>query len=334
MWGFKRVRARGQWTAMLVRLQGASGRWLTWKDSINLRALNNSTGTIHLSNLCTEITLPQDSDNIAVCNLASINLSTHLVEEDGVLTCDWDRLTASVRQAVRGLDNLGDITRAAVNEADHANEKNRAIGLCLMGFNDVVEKMGFGYESEQAYELIDTVTEFISYHAIDTSADLTQERGAYENFEGSGWSRGLMPYDTHDRKVCDRGLPEKVNLTMRQDWDVRREKVKAGMRNATLMAIAPTASIGLVAGTTPGLDPQFSQIFARSTSSGKFLEVNRNLVADLQKLGLWEQVREDLLIAQGDVDLVDEIPEDIKRKYRTSFQVSPYAFIEVAGRAQ
>src|SRR5690625_3104785 len=121
---------------------------------------------------------------------------------------------------------------------------------------------------------------------------------------------------------------------MRQDWDALREKVKAGMRNATLMAIAPTASIGLVAGTTPGLDPQFSQIFARSTSSGKFLEVNRNLVADLQKLGLWEQVREDLLIAQGDVDLVDEIPEDIKRKYRTSFQVSPYAFIEVAGRAQ
>lgn len=331
---FKRIRAREQWTAMLVMLQGTSHPWLTWKDSINLRALNNNTGTIHLSNLCTEITLPQDRDNIAVCNLASINLSTHLVEEDGVLTFDWDRLTASVRQAVRGLDNLVDITRAAVNEADHANEKNRAIGLGLMGFTDVVEKMGFGYESEQAYDLIDTVTEFISYHAIDTSADLAQERGAYENFEGSGWSQGLIPYDTLDRQERDRGLPVKVNRTMRQDWDVLRKKVKAGMRNATLMAIAPTASIGLVAGTTPGLDPQFSQIFARSTSSGKFLEVNRNLVADLQKLGLWEQVREDLLIAQGDVDLVDEIPEDIKRKYRTSFQVSPYAFIEVAGRAQ
>src|SRR5690625_4308639 len=203
-----------------------------------------------------------------------------------------------------------------------------------MGFTDVVEKMGFGYEAEQAYVLIDTVTEVISYHPVDTSAVLAQERVAYETFEGSAWSQGLIPYVTLDRQVRDRGLPVKVNRTMRQDWDVLREKVKAGMRNATLMAIAPTASIGLVAGTTPGLDPQFSQIFARSTSSGKFLEVNRNLVADMQKLGLWEQVREDLLIAQGDVDLVDEIPEDIKRKYRTSFQVSPYAFIEVASRAQ
>lgn len=331
---YKKIGAREQWKSMLVMLQGSSHPWLTWKDSINLRALNNNTGTIHLSNLCTEITLPQDRDNIAVCNLASVNLSTHLKDDDGVLDFDWDRLKESVKQSVRGLDNLVDITRAAVNEADHANEQNRAVGLGIMGFTDVVEKMGFGYESDQAYDLIDTVTEFISYHAIDTSADLAQQRGSYPNFEGSEWSKGLVPFDTLDRQEQDRGLGVKVNRTMRQDWASLRKKVAKGMRNATLMAIAPTASIGLVAGTTPGLDPQFAQIFSRSTSSGKFLEVNRNLVKDLQELGLWEDVREDLLVAQGDVDQIDAIPDEIKAKYRTSFQVSPYAFIEVASRAQ
>src|SRR5699024_5973843 len=234
-------------------------------------------------------------DNIAVCNLASINLSTHLHDDDGVLDFDWDRLKASVQQAVRGLDNLVDITLSAVAESDHANEQNRAVGLGLMGFTDVAEKMGFGYESEQAYDLIDTVTEFISYHAIDTSADLAQERGSYPNFEGSGWSKGQVPYDTLDAQERDRGLPVKVNRTMRQDWDALRAKVKAGLRNATLMAIAPTASVGQQAGTAPCLDPQCPQIVPRSLSSGKFLEVNRNLVADLQELGLWEQVREDLL---------------------------------------
>src|SRR5690625_6586640 len=142
--------------------------------------------------------------------------------------------------------------------------------------------MAFAYDAKHAYGLIDTVTEFISSHAIDTSADLAQERGSYPNFEGSGWSKGQVPYDTLDAQERDRGLPVKVNRTMRQDWDALREKVKAGMRNATLMAIAPTASIGLVAGTPPGLDPHFSPLVARSTSSGKFLEVNRNLVADLR----------------------------------------------------
>src|SRR5699024_10886380 len=243
---YKKIGAREQWKSMLVMLQGSSHPWLTWKDSINLRALNNNTGTIPLSNLCTEITLPQDRDNIAVCNLASINLSTHLKDDDGVLDFDWDRLKESVKQSVRGLDNLVDITRAAVNEADHANEQNRAVGRGIMRLTDVVEKMGFGYDSDQAYDLIDTVTEFISYHAIDPSADLAQQRGSYPSFEGSEWSKGLVPFDTLDRQEQDRGLGVKVNRTMRQDWASLRKKVAKGMRNATLMAIAPTASIGLV----------------------------------------------------------------------------------------
>lgn len=327
---FKKMGAREQFKQILISLQSSSHPWLTWKDTINNRAINNNTGTIHLSNLCTEICLPQDRENIAVCNLASINLSRHVV--DGGM--DWAKIDESVRLAVRQLDNLIDITVSSVDEADHANTKNRAVGLGVMGFTDVVERLGFSYDSEESFDLIDEIMEHISYAAIDESAELAKERGSYSNFAGSGWSKGLVPLDTIDLTEADRGVEVQVNRTTRLDWDALRIKVKGGMRNATLMAIAPTASIGLVAGTTPGLDPQFSQIFSRSTSSGKFLEVNRNLVEALRALGLWEKVREDILRSQGDIQGIAAIPDDMKATYKTSFQLSPYAFLEVAARAQ
>lgn len=331
----KKISARAQFKDILMSLQTTSHPWLTWKDTINNRALNNNTGTIHLSNLCTEICLPQDKDNIAVCNLASINLSTHLVAgEDGELGFDWDLVEQSARSAVRQLDNLIDITVSSVPEADHANTTNRAIGLGVMGFTDVVERMGISYQSDTAYDLIDEVMEHISYAAIDESADLARERGAYDNFEGSRWSQGLVPYDSIALTEADRGTPVTVDRTTRLDWDALRAKVKGGMRNATLMAVAPTASIGLVAGTTPGLDPQFSQIFSRATSNGKFLEVNRNLVDALKDRGLWGQVRESILRSQGDIQSIDAVPDDIKEVYKTSFQLSPYSFLDVAARAQ
>ncbi len=327
---FKRIKAREQFKSILISLQTTSHPWLTWKDTINNRALNNNTGTIHLSNLCTEITLPQDEDNVSVCNLASINLSQHFA--DGKV--DFAKIEQSARLAVRQLDNLIDITRSSVKEADFSNQQNRAVGLGVMGFTDIVEKLGYSYESEESYDLIDEIMEHVSYAAIDESADLAKERGAYPNFEGSRWSEGLVPLDSIALMEADRGVPVKVNRTTRLDWDALRAKVKGGMRNATLMAIAPTASIGLVAGTTPGLDPQFSQIFSRSTSSGKFLEVNRNLVKDLQELGIWETVRENILRSQGDIQNIAAIPDHVKDTYRTSFQLSPYAFLEVAARAQ
>ncbi|MRK01897.1 ribonucleoside-diphosphate reductase subunit alpha [Aeromicrobium sp. S22] len=330
----KKMRAREQFRAILVSLQASSHPWLTWKDTINTRALNHNTGTIHLSNLCTEITLPQDRDNVAVCNLASINLSRHVTGRRQQARVDWKRLAESTRLAVRQLDNLIDITISSVPESEHSNELNRALGLGVMGFTDVVERFGYSYESEQSYELIDQVMEFISWHAIDASADLARERGAYPNFEGSRWSQGMVPIDSLDLLEADRGVPVDVDRTTRLDWDALRGKVQAGIRNSTLMAIAPTASIGLVAGTTPGLDPQFSQIFSRATSSGKFLEVNRNLVDDLRALGLWESVREDLLRHQGDLSKVDGVPAELQEIYRTSFQLSPYAFVNVAARAQ
>jgi ribonucleoside-diphosphate reductase alpha chain len=328
---FKKITAREQFKAILISLQTTAHPWLCWKDTINNRALNNNTGTIHLSNLCTEITLPQDVDNVSVCNLASINLSRHLDDAGKV---DFAKIEQSARVAVRQLDNLIDITRSSVAEADFSNHENRAVGLGVMGFTDIVEKLGYSYESEEAYDLIDEIMEHVSYAAIDESAELAKVRGAYPNFEGSRWSEGLVPLDSIALTEADRGIEIKVNRTTRLDWDALRLKVKGGMRNATLMAIAPTASIGLVAGTTPGLDPQFAQIFSRATSNGKFLEVNANLVHDLQKLDLWESTREAILRSQGDIQSIDAIPDHVKAVYKTSFQLSPYAFLEVAARAQ
>ena len=328
---FDKVPARQQFKRILTSLQATSHPWLTWKDTINVRALNNNTGTIHLSNLCTEITLPQDKNNIATCNLVSINLSAFIGEDK---TWDWDRLKEAARAAVRQLDNLCDITQTPIPEAMHSNQQTRAIGLGIMGLSDVLEKLGYCYESKESYDLVDQLTEFISYHAIDQSADLAKQLGSYPTFAGSGWSKGILPIDTVDKLSKDRGVKVKIDQKTRLDWDSLRKKVKKGMRNATLMAIAPTANIGHVAGTTPGIDPQFAQIFSRSTLNGKFLEVNHNLVRDLKKLGLWDDLKDEIFAAQGDIQDIDGIPQNIKDVYKTSFQLSPYAFIEVAARAQ
>ena len=327
---FEKTSARQQFKQILTSLQATSHPWLTWKDTINVRALNNNTGTIHLSNLCTEITLPQDKDNIAVCNLVSINLSRHLNGNEW----DWRQLEDSVRSAIRQLDNLIDITKLSVPEAMHANKQTRALGLGVMGFTDVLERLRLAYDSEESYELIDKLTEFISYHAIDESVNLAQEFGSYPAFEGSGWSRGILPIDTIDILEKNRDIDVKISRNSSLDWDKLRSKVKKGMRNATVMAIAPTANIGHIAGTTPGLDPRFTQIFSRSTLNGKFLEVNPNLVRELKDRSLWNEVKDELLINQGDIQNIEAIPDEIKSVYKTSFQILPYAFIEVAARAQ
>lgn len=328
---FRKTRAQEQYHQILTVLQATSHPWLTWKDTINVRALNNNTGTIHHSNLCTEITLPQDKDNTSVCNLVSINLSAFLNED---LTWDWDRMALASRSAIRQLDNLCDITNTPIPEAMNSNLQNRALGLGVMGFTDVIEKLSYSYESEEAYDLMDQLVEFVSYHAIDASADLAKALGSYLKFKGSAWSKGMLPIDTIDQLELNRGVKVEISRKARLDWEKLRAKVKKGMRNATLMAIAPTANIAHIAGTTPGLDPQFAQIFSRATLNGKFLEVNVNLINDLKKLDLWEQVKDEVLRLQGDVQQIEAIPQHIKDVYKTSFQLSPYAFIEVAARAQ
>ncbi len=329
---FKKVPAQEQFRQILVSLQTTSHPWLTWKDPINLRALNNNTGTIHMSNLCTEICLPQDKDNIAVCNLTSLNLPAHIV--DGKV--QWDDLESSVRTAVRQLDNLVDINVLPIPEAVHSDKQNRAVGLGVMGLAEAFEKIRVAYDSEEAYDFSDKLFEFISYMAIDESATLAQERGSYPNFKGSGWSKGMVPFDTIARLEEDRG--KKLTVTKKKfhklDWDGLRKKVKKGVRNATLMAVAPNANIGLLAGTTPGIDPRFAQVFTRQKISGQYLDINHNLVQELKERGLWDDVKEEIIENHGELHDIDAIPEDIKARYKGSFNTSPYAFLEIAARAQ
>ncbi len=330
---FKKMPAQELFRKMLVTLQTTSHPWLTWKDVINLRALNNNTGTIHMSNLCTEICLPQDKDNIAVCNLASINIAAHINNRE----IKWARLEESVRLAVRQLDNLIDINVLPVPEAVKSDRENRAIGLGIMGFSDALEQLGMSYDAPHAWDFADRIFEFISYMAIDESASLAESRGSYMHFAGSGWSKGMVPVDTIARLEAERGIQIAVSKESRHkglDWDVLREKVKRGMRNATLMAVAPNANIGLMAGTTPGLDPRFAQVFSRNKMSGKYLDLNHNLVRDLKNLGIWEDVREEIVGRQGDISEIEGIPQHVKDVYKTSFTTSPYAYIEVAARAQ
>ncbi len=332
---FSVIPARQQYKNILISLETTSHPWLTWKDAINVRALNNNTGTIHCSNLCTEVTLPTDRDNVAVCNLVSINLARHIVNGQ----IDWHRLEESARLATRQLDNLVDINELPIAEARRADSENRAVGLGLMGFADSIEQLGYSYEDNEAADFADQVFEFISFMSIDESANLAKERGSYQNFENSGWSRGEVPIDTIKKLEENRGREvtvkkESAKLLPLLDWETVRGKVKKGMRNATLLAIAPNANIGLVAGTSPGIDPRFTQMFSRNKISGKYLEVNPNMMVALQEQNLWEKTRELILENHGDIESIAEIPDATKRIYKTSFSVSPYAYIEVAARAQ
>ena len=329
------IPARQQYKNILVSLETTSHPWLTWKDAINVRALNNNTGTIHCSNLCTEITLPTDKDNVAVCNLISINLSKHIINGQ----VDWHRLEESVRLATRQLDNLVDINELPIEEAKRADSENRAVGLGMMGFADTIEQLGYSYEDVEAADFIDQVFEFVSYMSIDESTELAKERGIYKNFKGSGWSKGEVPIDTLKKLEADRGREltikkDSARILPALDWDTLRGKVKQGIRNATLLAIAPNANIGLVAGTSPGIDPRFTQMFSRNKISGKYLEVNPNMIVALKKENLWEKTREAILENHGDIENIADIPDHVKRIYKTSFAVSPHAFVEVAARAQ
>jgi len=330
---FKKLPADELFRRMLISLQTTAHPWLTWKDPINIRALNNNTGTIHMSNLCTEICLPQDKDNIAVCNLASLNLAAHIQQKQ----VNWGKLEESVRLAIRQLDNLIDINILPIEEAARSDRENRAVGLGVMGFSDALEQLGMSYDSEHAWNFADRIFEFISYMAIDESANLAADRGSYKHFQGSGWSQGLVPIDTLKRLEDERHSALEISPESKHkglNWNLLREKVRKGMRNATLMAVAPNANIGLVAGTTPGIDPRFAQVFARNKMSGKYMDINHNLVKDLKNMGIWDEVKESVIRDQGDISNIADIPHHLRDIYKTSFTTSPYAFIEVAARAQ
>ena len=326
---WRRLPARELWLQILASLMETGHPWITFKDTANHRAM--LAGMIHSSNLCTEIFLPTSHEEVAVCNLGSVNLARHL-RADG--TMDWDQLAHTVRLAMRALDNVIDLNLYPSPRAEASNLRNRPVGLGMMGFAEVLARQGLSYNAPAAAELADQLAEFVSYHAILASHELAGERGSFPTFAQSRWARGQVPIDTIAELDERREQPIAVDRTMRLDWDIVRERVRRGMRNGAVMAIAPTATIALIAGTTPSLDPYYSNVFSRQTLSGKFLEINPVLVESLRQRGLWTALVPRLIEARGDLRQIPECPPDLVDRFPTAYQITPEAYIEVAARVQ
>lgn len=328
----RRIEAVQLWRKMLSMLFETGHPWLTFKDPSNLRSPQGHTGVVHSSNLCTEILLNTSRDETAVCNLGSINLAAHVI--DGHL--DEKVLSATVRTAIRMLDNVIDINYYPTPEARTANMRHRPIGLGLMGFQDALYKLGFSYASDDAVTLADRSMEMISYYAILASTDLAAERGAYETYEGSKWSCGQLPIDTIELLQRERGGYLDIDRGVTMDWSVVREAVRThGMRNSNTMAIAPTATISNIVGVGQSIEPTYNNLFVKSNLSGEFTTVNNHLIADLKKEGLWDKdMLDDLKYFDGVIQEIERIPEDIKQRYLTAFEIDSTWLIQCASRRQ
>lgn len=330
---YKRLKAQDLWRKMLGMLFETGHPWITFKDTCNIRSPQQHVGVVHSSNLCTEITLNTSADEIAVCNLGSINLPQH-TNKDGL---DREKLAATIKTAVRMLDNVVDINYYAVPQAKNSNMRHRPVGLGMMGFQDALYKQGIAYASQQAVEFADESMELISYHAISASSDLAAERGSYSTFEGSLWSQGILPIDSLQKVKEERGADYfEQDETQRENWDELREKVKKqGMRNSNVMAIAPTATISNITGVTQSIEPTYQNLYVKSNLSGEFTITNPYLVQDLKRLGLWDNVMiHDLKYYEGSVQAIERIPAELKEIYKTAFELEPRWMIESASRRQ
>jgi ribonucleoside-diphosphate reductase alpha chain len=329
---FKTLNAKDLWRKMLSMLFETGHPWITFKDPCNLRSPQQHVGVVHSSNLCTEITLNTNKDEIAVCNLGSINLPQHIV--DGKL--DLVKLQKTINVAIRMLDNVIDINYYSVPQAENSNLKHRPIGLGVMGFQDALYKMHTPYASEAAVEFADTSMEAISYFAIQASCDLADERGAYETFPGSLWSQGILPLDSQQILIEQRGQKYiDVDLNETLDWAPVRARVQKGIRNSNIMAIAPTATIANITGVSQSIEPTYQNLFVKSNLSGEFTLINAYLVNDLKALNLWDEVMiNDLKYHDGSVEQIERIPQHLKDLYQTAFQVEPRWLIDAASRRQ
>src|SRR5690554_5249997 len=330
---FKKIPAKQLWRKMLTVLFETGHPWITFKDPCNLRSPQQHQGVVHSSNLCTEITLNTSADEIAVCNLGSVNLAAHI--KDGEL--DVQRLERTVNTAVRMLDNVIDINFYAVPQARNSNLKHRPVGLGLMGFQDALYALGLPYTSPQAVEFADVAMEQLSYFAIRASAQLAAERGAYESYEGSLWSQGILPIDSIELlKNARREGDISVNTDSRLDWAPVRELIaQHGMRNSNVMAIAPTATISNIVGVSQSIEPAYQNLFVKSNLSGEFTVVNPSLVRDLKAEGLWDNVMvNDLKYFDGSVQQIDRIPAELKARYATAFEIDARWLVEAAARRQ
>ncbi|ODU06394.1 MAG: ribonucleoside-diphosphate reductase subunit alpha [Pseudonocardia sp. SCN 72-86] len=331
----KRVRAVELWRRMLTMLFETGHPWITFKDPCNLRSPQQHVGVVHSSNLCTEITLNTSAgDEVAVCNLGSVNLLAHVTKDGGL---DADKLRRTVTTAVRMLDNVIDINFYTIPDARRSNLRHRPIGLGLMGFQDALFAQGIPFASDAAVEFADRSMEHLSYHAIAASNALAVERGRYSTFEGSLWSQGVLPIDSIALLDAAReGDGLDVDRSSTLDWDTLRDKVRTtGMRNSNVMAIAPTATISNICGVGQSIEPQFRNLFVKSNMSGDFTVINPHLVAALKERGLWDEVMvADLKYFDGSLGDVDRVPADLKSLYATAFEIEPRWLVEAASRRQ
>ncbi len=329
----KTIKACDLWRKMISMLFETGHPWITFKDACNVRSPQQHVGTIHSSNLCTEITLNTSQDEIAVCNLGSVNLVNHM-DEHGL---NQEKLRRTITTAVRMLDNVIDINYYSVQQAENSNLKHRPIGMGVMGFQDALYTQRIPYASEQAVTFADVSMEMVSYYAISASTELAEERGRYESFEGSLWDQGILPIDS--LKLLQQARGEEffdVNMEQRLDWDGLRERISQnGMRNSNVLAIAPTATIANISGVSQSIEPTYQNLYVKSNLSGEFTVVNPFLVNDLKELKLWDGVMvNDLKYYEGSVQKIDRVPEEIKQIYATSFEIEPRWLVDAASRRQ
>ena len=329
---FKKVNAVELWRKMLGMLYETGHPWITFKDPCNVRSPQGHIGTVHSSNLCTEITLNTSDDEIAVCNLGSVNLAAH-VDSNGI---DFEKLEKTINTAMRMLDNVIDYNYYSVNKARTSNLRHRPVGLGVMGFQDALYKLRLAYTSEEAVEFADRSMEAISYYAIQASTNLAEERGTYATYEGSHWSQGILPIDSISLLKEARGNFITMDDSTTLDWDTLRQRVTTvGMRNSNTMAIAPTATISNICGVTQSIEPTYQNLFVKSNLSGEFTVANPYLISDLKRANLWDNVMaNDLKYYDGSVQNIDRIPDDLKGLYRTAFEIDPRWLVEAGSRRQ
>jgi ribonucleoside-diphosphate reductase alpha chain len=330
---YKRIPAVQLWRKMLSMLFETGHPWITFKDPCNLRSPQQHAGVVHSSNLCTEITLNTSADEIAVCNLGSVNLVAHMTP-DGVL--DFDKLRRTVRIAMRMLDNVIDINYYAVDKAHNSNMRHRPVGLGIMGFQDCLHRMRVPYASQEAVEFADRSMEMVAYAAYWASTDLAEERGRYPSFAGSLWDKGILPQDSLDLLAAERGGYVEVDRSAALDWEALRRRIALhGMRNSNCLAIAPTATIANIVGVSASIEPTFQNLFVKSNLSGEFTVANEYLVADLKRAGLWDEVMiADLKYFDGNIARIDRVPAALRRLYATAFEIEPSWLVEAAARRQ
>ena len=321
------------WKSMLRMIFETGHPWITYKDPCNIRSPQDHAGVIHSSNLCTEITLNTSADETAVCNLGSVVLDSHL-DKDGNL--DHEKLRETIRIAVRALDNVIDINFYPTDSAKTANTRHRPIGLGIMGLQNALYQKNIAFASQAAVEFNDEFMEAIAYYAYEASSDLAEEFGTYSSYKGSKWDRGIMPQDSIDLLEQERGIEINVPRAGKMDWKPLRERIaKQGMRNSNVLAIAPTATISNIMGTTPCIEPTYKNLFVKSNLSGDFIVLNSSLVKDLKAEGLWNQEMADQLkYFDGELDSVENIPDHLREKYKTAFTIDYQYFIDAASRRQ